>query len=104
MADLKEWLEKSRLREEERMGAVYAECEKRGCDCDFARSFDARAEFYPMKQTLSFFEIPISEERRAKCLKLWEIFLQVLIEKKPQHEKRAEWESCIALIQKKRSF
>lgn len=82
------------------MGTVYAECEKRGCNRDFARSFDTRAEFYPMKQTLSFFEMHLQEKQLAKALKLWEIFLQVLIEQKPQHEKYAEWQSCIELIHK----
>ena len=81
--------------EEQRMGDVYSECEKRGCSRYFAKSFCTRAELFPMKQTLSFLENkPVNKEH----LKQWEIFVQVLIEKKPEHEKCEEWKRSIKVL------
>lgn len=77
------------------MNAVYAECEKRGCPSNFARAFDTRAELFPMKQTLSFLE---NKAANLERLKQWGIFLQVLIEKKADHEKCEEWKRCLEAL------
>lgn len=77
------------------MGAVYSECEKRGCSRDFVKSFDTRAELFPMKQTLAFLE---NKETNNKHLKQWDIFLQVLIEMKPEHQKYEEWKRSVKVL------
>lgn len=81
--------------EEQRMGVVYSECERRGCSRYFAKAFCTRAELFPMKQTLSFLE---NRQENKDRLKQWEIFMQVLIEKKPEHEKCGEWRRCIKVL------
>ena len=48
-----------------------------------------------MKQTISLLE---NKQVNKKHLKQWEILVQVLIEKKPEHEKCEEWKRSIKVL------
>lgn len=87
------------LQEQRELGAVYAQCEKLGCSQDFVKSFIARAELFPMKQTLSFLE-----NKGANCenLKRWNVLISVLIEQKSESKKQSEWKRCLKVIENAR--
>lgn len=83
------------LQEQKELGVVYAQCEKLGCSQDFVKSFIARAELFPMKQTLAFLE---RKDTNSENLKRWSALLCTLIEQKPESEKRSEWKRCLKVI------
>lgn len=95
MSNIQGIREKLKEQEENRMGKVYAECERRGCARAFAESFIARAELYPMKQTLAFLESNATHEDH---IKQWNILILVLIEQKPTSGKHDEWERCLKVL------
>ena len=87
--------ERHALQEQREFGAVYAQCEKLGCSRDFVKSFIARAEFFPMKQTLSFLE---NKGVNGENLKQWNVLISVLIEQKSESKKQSEWKRCLKVI------
>ena len=87
--------ERHALQERRELGAVYAKCEKLGCSRDFAKSFIARAELFPMKQTLAFLE---NKGVNGENLKQWNVLVSVLIEQKSESEKQSEWKRCLKVI------
>lgn len=95
MGNIREWRERIRAQEENKLGAVYAACEKQGCSRDFVKAFITRAELWPMKQTLSFVEY-------KRHVKDWEILLRVLIEQNPISGKLDEWERCLKVLKNER--
>lgn len=95
MSNIQELRKKLKAQEENRMGKVYAECERRGCARAFAESFITRAELYPMKQTLAFLENKTVHEEH---LKQWGILILVLIAQKPTAGKHDEWERCLKVL------
>ena len=95
MGNIREWRERIRAQEENKLGAVYAACEKQGCSRDFVKAFITRAELWPMKQTLSFVEY-------KRHVEDWEILLRVLIEQNPISGKLGEWERCLKVLKNER--
>jgi hypothetical protein len=95
MGNIREWRERIRAQEENKLGAVYAACEKQGCSRDFVKAFITRAELWPMKQTLSFVEY-------KRHVEDWEILLRVLIEQNPISGKLDEWERCLKVLKNER--
>ncbi len=87
--------ERHALQEQREFGAVYAQCEKLGCSLDFVKSFIARAELFPMKQTLSFLE---NKGVNGENLKQWNVLISVLIEQKSESKKQSEWKRCLKVI------
>lgn len=84
--------------EQRRIGDVYAECIKRGCELGFLKAFDTRVQLFPLRQTYSFFEMMErhpEDERQEELFHQWEIYLQVLLEKRQNHEKVSEWEKSL---------
>ena len=99
MGDITEWKKRIRDREEKRVGDIYTECVKRGCSIRFLEQFDTRIWLYPVEQTKTFLELQKSGNLYAtdieNCLKQWKIYLQVILEKRPKHEKATEWEKAL---------
>ena len=91
--------ERHALQEQIGLGAVYVQCEKLGCSRDFVKSFIARAELVPMKQTLSFLE---NKGANGENLKRWNVLISALIEQKPESEKQSEWKRCLKVIENAR--
>ena len=89
MGNIREWRERIRAQEENKLGAVYAACEKQGCSRDFVKAFITRAELWPMKQTLSFVEY-------KRHVEDWEI------EQNPISGKLDEWERCLKVLKNER--
>lgn len=87
------------LQEQIELGAVYAQCEKLDCSRNFVKSFIARAELFPMKQTLSFLE---NKGANGENLKRWNVLISALIEQKPESEKQSEWKRCLKVIENAR--
>lgn len=87
--------------EQRRVGDIYDECTRRGCDIEFVKSFEARLWLYPLKQTHSFFEAidryP-DDERRIELLRQWAVLLETARDKRPSHEKVNEWEKALSEI------
>lgn len=101
MSKIREWQEKARKAEEERIGDIYNECVKRGCDIRFLKNFDSRIWLYPIEQTTVF----LDRRKNAKevvavdnHLKQWKFYLQVIIEKRPNHEKADEWKKALKML------
>ena len=103
MSNLQKWKEKIAQQEEARIGDIYAECEKRGCSRDFAKAFDTRAFLFPEKQAKSFMSLqnnPSADQKRiSNNIRQYHIFLEVLIEKRPKHEKHNEWERALKILE-----
>ena len=87
--------ERHALQEQREFGAVYAQCKKLGCSRDFVKSFIARAELFPMKQTLSFLE---NKGVNGENLKQWNVLISVLIEQKSESKKQSEWKRGLKVI------
>lgn len=83
--------------EQKRIGDIYAECISRGCEESFLKAFDGRIWLYPVKQTYAFFDIHASAEK----LHQWKIYLQVILEKRPNHEKASEWKEALRILETK---
>ena len=101
MTKINELNERIRKAEEKRVGDIYSECVKRGCTEGFLKTFDTRIWLYPLNQTISFLDVINkhgnnynTEER----LKQWEIYLKVILEKRPNHEKADEWREALKLL------
>lgn len=96
MSKFSEELKKKHLdQENRRIGDVYTECEKRGCKRSFLEAFNTRIELYPMKQTLTFLDLLKQDKEVDEKVRQWRIYLQVLIELRPNHEKHDEWEKAL---------
>ena len=102
MSNLKSFIERVRKQEEKRVGDIYAECEKRGCDRHFLSSFDTRIWLYPIEQAKGFLSLRSSSGADQKSvsnhIRQFRIYLEVLIEKRPNHEKRKEWERALEVL------
>lgn len=96
---IKKLHEKHAAQEQKELGAVYAQCEKLGCSRHFAKSFITRAELFPMKQTLAFLE---NKGANGENLKQWSTLISVLIEQKPESEKKSEWTRCLKVLSNER--
>lgn len=83
----------------ERIGDVFQECEKRGCTIGFFQAFDYRLHTVPFWQTEGFIKSRHSDEwKKYKCRQL-RVFLEVLVEKRPNHEKVDEWKKSLKLLE-----
>lgn len=102
MTDLREWIKKIEEQEERRVGDIYAECEKRGCRRSFLKAFDTRTWLFPETQARAFMagrkRASTDQESLIRQMRQYRIFLEVLIEKRPNHEKRSEWERALRMI------
>lgn len=89
--------------EEKRIGDIYEECEKRGCNRRFLQAFDTRVWLYPVKQAEAFLSLRnntvTDQTQLAERLRQYRIFLEVLIEKRPNHEKQNEWKRALQVIE-----
>ena len=90
--------------EQRRIGDIYSECVERGCDIRFLKAFDTRMWLFPIEQTKTFLDV---QQKNGKYstgiddrLKQWKIYLQVIIEKRPNHEKANEWKRALELLNK----
>ncbi len=95
MSSLNEFSKKAQDKEEKRIGDVYDECVKRGCERRFLVQFNTRIEMYPVEQTKAFFkmrEIPLDKIRQ------WKIYLQVLIEKRPDSPMVKDWKTALEIL------
>lgn len=99
MSNLKSWKEKAKKKEEHRIGDVYSECEKRGCDHSFLVSFNTRAEMFPVQQTRSFLSMT---DYPADKIRQWKIYLEVLIEKRPESEMQKDWKKSLEILKNER--
>ncbi|MEY8313227.1 hypothetical protein AALA61_14890 [Oscillospiraceae bacterium 42-9] len=103
MLDLKEFQKKVREQEEQRVGDIYAECEKRGCERSFLQAFDTRAWLFPVEQAKAFLSSrnnPSSDQASfSDYIRQYRIFLEVLIEKRPNHEKQNEWKKALQVME-----
>lgn len=93
--------ERLQKREQEMYGDIYDECEKRGCDINFCKSFDTRIRFYPLRQTEIFIEFVREPEKHINIVnnfKKWKIYLEVYIELRPNDEKSDERKQALGII------
>lgn len=79
--------------EQRRIGDIYESCIEKGCKESFLKAFDGRIWMYPLEQTYTFIEIDDSNS-----LKQWKIYLQVIVEKRPNHEKVSEWRESLKIL------
>ena len=79
--------------EQVRIGDIHDECVKRGCDVRFLEMFDTRIWMYPIQQTKVFLE-----RHDNVRLSQWKVYLDVILEKRPHHEKADEWKKSIMMI------
>ncbi len=96
MSSLNEFAKKAQDKEEKRIGEVYDECVKRGCERQFLVQFNTRIEVHPIEQTKAFFkmrEIPLDK------IKQWKIYLQVLIEKRPDSPMVKDWKMALEILE-----
>lgn len=102
MSNIREWRERIRTAEEKRVGDIYRECIARGCKKEFLQSFDTRIWLFPVEQTRLFLERRSNENayNEEKHLKQWQTYLQVILEKRPNHEKATEWKESLEIIKK----
>ena len=94
----KKWSERKKQWDEaehNRTGDIYAECVKRGCDKRFLEMFDTRIWFYPVEQTNAFLAVRNDED----CIRQWKVYLQVVIEKRPNHEMSNKWKIALGLLE-----
>ena len=84
------------------MGDIYRECINRGCKKEFLQSFDTRIWLFPVEQTRLFLERRSSANvyNAEKHLKQWQTYLQVILEKRPNHEKAPEWKKALEILEK----
>lgn len=100
----KKWAERKKRwekSEQERVGDIYAECVKRGCNQSFLETFDTRMWLFPVEQTKTFLSIPKDgkySHGTENRLKQWKVFLEVILEKRPNHEKAKEWKKALDLL------
>ncbi len=95
MSSLKEFAKKAQDKEKERIGDVYDECEKRGCERRFLVQFNTRIEMYPVEQTKAFFKM---SEIQLDKIKQWKIYLQVLIEKRFDSPMVKNWKTALEIL------
>lgn len=109
--ELKEAIERIDRAEEKRVGDIRRECIKRGCEEHFLGAFDTRIWLYPLRQTKGFVEVieginfskrdEYTVESAKTQFKMWKIYLQVLLEKRPEHEMVDEWREALKLTEEK---
>jgi hypothetical protein len=87
--------------EQRRIGDIYAECMRKGCNEDFLKAFDGRIWLFPVEQTTAFLE-SVKNGRdmgnTQKYLMQWKIYLEVILEKRPNHDKASEWEKALSML------
>lgn len=81
--------------EQKRIGDIYAECIDRGCKESFLKAFDGRIWVYPVEQTYTF----LDSNDNSEHLRQWKLYLQVVLEKRPDHEKADEWKEALRLLE-----
>ena len=101
LSDVSAWKERIKRDEEKRVGDIYSECIKRGCEKRFLESFDTRIWLFPITQTRLFIErrSKANAYNAEKHLRQWEIYLEVLLEKRPDHEKAKEWRESLKILE-----
>ena len=88
--------------EQRRIGDIYSECIRRGCKEDFLKAFDGRIWLYPVEQTVAFLDSRNDAKEAASVdnlLKQWKIYLQVIVDKRPNHQKANEWEKALKMLE-----
>ena len=101
MSDLNAWKKRIKDDEEKRVGDIYSECVERGCDLRFLKAFDTRMWLFPIEQTKAFLDVQKDGKYSTGVdnrLKQWKIYLQVIIEKRPNHEKADEWKKALKML------
>ncbi len=103
---MKKWEDfkkKSAQKDRERIGDVYDECVSRGCDINILRSLETRVWLYPVKQVMALLSIRnnkyTDEKSLNERLRQYKIFLEVLIEKKPDSNMIKEWQNALNLLE-----
>ena len=87
--------------EKKRIGDIYDECQKRGCDSSFCEAFDTRMSLFPLRQTEIFIEFAKEPESHFDIInnvKKWKIYLEVYIQLRPNDEKTDERKKALELI------
>ncbi|MBR2132919.1 MAG: hypothetical protein IJ955_10385 [Oscillospiraceae bacterium] len=106
------WAERYKILEEKeraRIGDVYDECERRGCDRQFLKASSGRMELSPLKQTLTLIALYERETQKNGCIDKysldyicqWKIYLEVLVERRPMHEMWSEWDQSLQIMNEK---
>ncbi len=97
---IEEWREWSRKKEEEQRGDIYSECIRRGCDRRFLQALDTRMWLFPVRQTKGFLSCINKPDayNLDRDLRQWKIYLEVMIEKRPEEEKAKEWREALELM------
>jgi len=102
MPNLRAFQERIREQEKLRIRDIYEECEKRGCTLRCLKAFDTRVWLYPIKQAEAFLSLRSNPGTDSKWLtehlRQYHIFLEVLVEKRPNHEKQSEWKRALQVI------
>lgn len=102
MSNFTEELKKRHAAQERRRtGDIYAECIQKGCKEDFLKAFDGRISLFPVEQTTAFLESVKNgrdTENAQKNLLQWKIYLEVILEKRPNHNKASEWKKALSML------
>lgn len=101
MRKIAEWKKEAKAAENKRIGDIYAECQRLGVQMRFLQAFDTRAWLFPVEQTRAFIDAKARHTRAFdadSALEQWGTYLRVLIKKRPEHEKVAEWEKALAML------
>lgn len=61
------------------------------------KAFDSRIQLYPIEQTATFIEKAAVFDK--KMFRQWEIYLEVMIEKRPKHDKAEEWKKALKMME-----
>lgn len=103
MSNFTEELKKRHAAQEQRRtGDIYAECVRKGCKEDFLKAFDGRIWLFPVEQTAAFLESVKNgrdTENAQKYLTQWKIYLEVILEKRPNHDKVSEWKKALGMLE-----
>lgn len=99
MSNVREWQAKVKEQEHKRVGDIYDECVKRGCDLRYLKSVDTRAWLYPLRQTNVFLKLKTEKRDVSDHIEQWKILLEVLIKLRPEHEKIDDWKESLRLLE-----
>lgn len=88
-----EIIEEIKRIEQARIGDIFDACKKRGCEETFLKAFESRIMHYPEEQTKIFLE-----GTAEKLLPQWKIYLEVMVEKRPNHPNKGKWEKALSML------
>lgn len=99
--EIEEILAELREQKRKRIGDIMDECARRGIDLDFVKAFEWRIWLSPLGQAKSMVSARLygqEESETKKFVNNLKATLEVFIEKRPNHEMRAEWEEGIRVM------